>query len=110
MITNLSDLTKEVGSRAGEAYAQKMDIRKSVSDHTQGDVTIGVYPTHVELRSTISPIAQRLSFSFISETFWKAVEYVQEEGLDWDEENEEEEISLSYTDKVARTAPHEHYD
>ena len=109
MITNLSDLTKEVGSRAGEVYAQKMDIRKSVQEHTQGDVTIGVYSNHLGLHSTISPVTQQLSFPFTSETFWKAVEYVQEEGLDWDEEDEEE-ISMSYTERVARTAPHSHYD
>lgn len=109
MIENIGDLAKEAGSRATTFKIQMNDIQQSIKDHTEGDVWARFTREQVAIHSNISPASERLVYPFTSETFWKAVEYVQEEGLDWDEEDEEE-ISMSYTDKVARTAPHEHYN
>lgn len=90
MIQNITDLAKEVGSRASNPDVQKQDILASVRKHTDGDAWVSFTSKHVDIRSNISPAHDRLFYPFTSEDFWKTVEFIQEEGLEWEEDNDED--------------------
>ncbi len=107
MIQNITDLAREVGSRASNLDIQKQDILVSVRKHTDGSVWIARGSNYIDIRSNISPAHDRLFYPFTSEDFWKAVEFIQEEGLEWDEEDEDEYVPQTY-DQWVRLQ--EHYD
>jgi len=89
MIHNQLELTREVGSKAVDLKVQRSDIQQAVRKHTENDVWAYLTPNYVVIRSNVSPAQERLAYPFTSDTFWKAVEFIQEEGLEWDEDDEE---------------------
>lgn len=107
MIQNITDLAREVGSRASSLDIQEQDIKVSVRKHTGGDVAISFNPEYVGIQASTCLPHDRLFYPFTSEDFWKTVEFIQEEGL---EEEEDEYIPRAYLPKQMRTQPHEHYD
>jgi len=88
MIQDITDLAREVGSRASNLDVQKQDILVSVRKHTDGDTWVSFTPKYVDIRSNLSPAHDRLFYPFTSDEFWKAVEFVQEEGLEWEEDED----------------------
>ena len=90
MIQNTTDLAREVGSRASNPDVQEQDIQVSVRKHTNGDVAISFNPEYVGLQASTCPPHERLFYPFTSEDFWKTVEFIQEEGLEWEEDNDED--------------------
>lgn len=89
MIQDITDLAREVGSRASNLDVQKQDIQVSARKHTDGSVWIARGSDYIDIRSNVSPAHDRLFYPFTSEDFWKAVEFIQEEGLEWDEEEDD---------------------
>ena len=110
MIQNITDLAREVGSRASNLDVKEQDIQVSVRKHTSGDVAISFNPEYVGIQASTCPPHERLFYPFTSEDFWKTVEFIQEEKLEWDEEDEDEYFSQTHLPRHMRTQPHEHYD
>ncbi|MHA2063256.1 MAG: hypothetical protein ACXABY_02625 [Candidatus Thorarchaeota archaeon] len=108
MITNQTELAREVGSRAADPKTQRADIQTAVRTHTKGDVSIYLFDKHLDVQANTNPPRERIFYPFTSDEFWKTVEFIQEEGLEWDED--EEDILHSFVSSPMRTAPHEFYD
>ena len=108
MIQNTTDLARETGSRASNSDVQKQDIQVSIRKHTNGDVWVSLAMKHVDIRSNLSPAHDRLFYPFTSEDFWKAIEFIQEEGLEWEEDEDDDIYAPQTYDQWVRMQ--EHYD
>jgi hypothetical protein len=89
MIENITDLAREVGSRASNLDIKEQDIQVSVRKHTDGDVAISFNPEYVSIQASTCPPHERMFYPFTGDDFWKVVEFIQEEGLEWEEEDED---------------------
>ena len=112
MIHNQIELAKEVGSRSNDPKIHRQDILTSVRKHTDGQVYLFLKEAYVEVRSTHTPVKDRIAYPFRNDDFWKTVEFVQEEGMEYDWEDEDDEDEEDILDKfgISNKRPHEYYD
>ena len=96
MIQDITDLAREVGSKASSQDIQEQDIQVSVRKHTNGDVAISFAPNNVNIQASTCPPHERIFYPFTSDDFWKVVEFIQEEGFEWDEDDEDEYAPQNY--------------
>ena len=89
MIYNLTGLAQEVGSGSTDPQVQLADIQKSVKEYTEGMVWLQASPSGIRIRSNEITYSEVLRYPFDSDDFWKTVDYVYDESLNIEEEEDD---------------------
>lgn len=112
MIENLEQLAKEISAcTSKDRFSQEKAINLTVIDYTDNLVRVKFGANSVLIESRIgAPNDEHLTYPFPEDIFWKAVEWVQEESLDFEENEDEDEFGIFTDDRLLNSKRHEFYD
>ena len=107
MVENIEGLAKAMGLPVKDLIACQQEIAHTVESYTDGVVSVTLNSLRIHLRNTLGvQVEAKLVFPFSEDTFWKEVEWVEDEANNSDEEDEDVYSGISLTN----TIPHEFYD